>query len=117
MPNEGRSVRSAHSARGARRSDSVPEAGEAEEAEEAGSAVRDLGDLVVEQEGNTAPLGPFKERPRSRNQEALPLGLEASFRRLKEQLWGKEGVHRNTRKSVRKEWTAKVKQESPTPCP
>jgi len=109
VPDEGRSVRSSHSARAGRRSESVHEAEETEEAEEAGSAGRDLGDIVVEQEGNPAPLGPFKERPRSRNQEALPLGLEASFRRLKEKLWGKQGVHRNTRKSVRKEWSAKVR--------
>ena len=98
---EVRSVRSARSIPGGLRPEPV------NDDEGAGSAVRDLG------EGHGAPLGPFKERPRSRTEQALPLGIEQAFRVLKDQLWGKTGVHRNTRKGIRKEWNARVRLRSP----
>lgn len=98
---EVRSIRSARSIREGLRPEPV------NDDEETGSAVRDLG------EGHPAPLGPFKQRPRSRTEQALPLGIEQAFRRLKEQLWGRDGEHQNAQKGVRKAWNARVRLRSP----
>lgn len=51
--------------------------------------------------------GPFRHRPRS-DVRLLPLSVQESFYSLKEELWGKKGVHKATRLHVRSSWQEKV---------
>jgi hypothetical protein len=73
------------------------------------------GDAEADEETGDGPLvqqdaelhGPFRQRPRS-ELKRLPLSVEESFRSLKDELWGKIGVHRATRLHVRTSWKEKV---------
>ena len=75
------------------------------------------GDAEADEETGDGPLvqqdaelhGPFRQRPRS-ELKRLPLSVEESFRSLKDELWGKIGVHRATRLHVRTSWKEKVTQ-------
>lgn len=53
--------------------------------------------------GNKLSL--FAPRKRSEDNRNLPLTVEKGMMELKVDLWGEEGVHKNARRSARKEWT------------
>ena len=81
-------------------SDSDSQAEEASESEVDGPA-HSVGGLA--DRGNKLSL--FAPRKRSEDNRNLPLTVEKGMMELKVDLWGEEGVHKNARRSARKEWT------------
>ena len=81
-------------------SDSHSKAEEASESEMDGPAHSDGG---LADRGNKLSL--FAPRKRSEDNRNLPLTVEKGMMELKADLWGEEGVHKNARRSARKEWT------------
>lgn len=69
-------------------------------------ADEETGDGQLVQQGEELQ-GPFRQRPRS-DLKRLPLSVEESFSSLKDELWGKIGVHKATRLHVRTSWKEKV---------
>ena len=70
------------------------------------------GEMEDDDDDNT-PLGPFRKRARSESIFELPLGQEVCYQRLKVELWGSEGEHKQSRKVLRKEWQDQVTSYAP----
>ena len=84
-------------------SDSDSKAEEASESDVDGPAhSSDNSDGGLTDRGNKLSL--FAPRKRSEDNRNLPLTVEKGMMELKVDLWGEEGVHKNARRSARKEW-------------